>query len=156
MQTSHGNDAILSQSQYDLAEIYSLPSVVKEANSMGMRGGFSFYFTAPDSDGYIWDFSKHECRQKAFAKIREGRPYMIIGSPGFTPFSTIQSLKMRMPVGKEKVEQAREERTNHLEFCCKIYMLQVEAGRYCIHEHPLTAASWATDCMTKLRNCPAV
>ena len=35
-------------------------------------------------------------------------------------------------------------------------MLQVEAGRYFIHEHPLTATSWATECMTKLRNCPAV
>ena len=38
----------------------------------------------------------------------------------------------------------------------KIYMLQVEAGRYFIHEHPLTTTSWATECMTKLRNCPAV
>ena len=40
--------------------------------------------------------------------------------------------------------------------CCKIYMLQVMAGRYFIHEHPLTATSWATDCMTQFRNCPAV
>ena len=50
--------------------------MVKEANDMGMRGGFSLDFTAAGPDGYIWDFSKHECRQKAFAKIREGRPYM--------------------------------------------------------------------------------
>ena len=35
-----------------------------------------------------------------------------------------------MPEGKEKVERAREEGTKHLEFCYKIYMLQIEAGRY--------------------------
>ena len=52
----------------------------KEVNNMRMRGGFSIDFAAPDPDGYIWDVSKHECRQEAFAKIREWRPYMIVGS----------------------------------------------------------------------------
>ena len=42
------------QSQYDLAEILSPPS-------MGMKGGFSLDFSAPDPDDYIWDFSRHEC-----------------------------------------------------------------------------------------------
>ena len=41
------------QSQYDLAEIYSPPRVVKEANGMGMRCGFCLDSTAPDPDGYI-------------------------------------------------------------------------------------------------------
>ena len=116
---------------------------------MGMRGGFSFDLTVPDPDGPIWDFRKHECRQKAFAKIRESRPYMIIGSLERTHFSSIQNLYMRTPEGKEKVERAREEGTNHLEFCCKICMLQVAAGLF-------TATSWATECMTNLRNCAAV
>ena len=120
-------------------EIYNPPRVVKEANNMGMRGGSSLDFTAPGPDGYIWDFSKHECRQKAFAKIRECRPCMIIGSPECTPFSSIQNFDMRTPGGKEKVERAREEGTKHLEFCGNIYMLQVEAGIYFIHEHLLTA-----------------
>ena len=144
------------QSQYDLAEIYSPPRVVKDANGMGMRGGLSLDLTAPDPNGYVWDFSKHECRQKAFAMIRETRPYMIIGSPECTPFSTIQNLNMRTPEGKEKVERAREEGTKHLEFCCKIYALQIAAGRYFIHEHPLTATSWDTECMARLRASPAV
>jgi len=144
------------QSQYDLAEIYSPPRVVTEAKGMGMKGGFSLDFSAPDPDGYIWDFSRHECRQKAFKLIRESRPYMIIGSPECTPFSTIQNLNMRTPEGKEKVEKAREEGEKHLEFCCKIYAMQIAAGRYFIHEHPLTATSWATDCMKKLRESPAV
>ena len=40
------------QSQYDLAALYSPPRVVKEANGMGMRGGFSLDLIAPDPDGY--------------------------------------------------------------------------------------------------------
>ena len=48
------------QSQYDFAEHCTPPRVVKEANNMGMRGGFFLDFTAPDPDGYIWDFSKHD------------------------------------------------------------------------------------------------
>ena len=129
------------QSQHDLAEIYSPPRVVKEANGMGMRDGFSLDLAAPDPDGYISDFSKHKCRRRAFAKIRECRPYMIIGSPECTPNSNIQNLNMKTPEGKEKIERAREDGTKHLEFCCKIYMLQIEAGRYFIHEHPFTATS---------------
>ena len=34
------------QSQYDLSDIYSPPRVVKEANGMGMKGGFSLEFSA--------------------------------------------------------------------------------------------------------------
>ena len=66
---------------------------------------------------------------KAFALIRESKPYMIIGSPECTLFSTIQNLNMWTPEGKGKVGQARAEDTKHLEFCCKIYALQIAAGR---------------------------
>ena len=60
---------------------------------------------------------------------------------------------MRTPEGKEKVEQARAEGTKHLELCFKIYALQIAAVRYFIHVHRLIATSWATECMTKLREC---
>ena len=102
---------------------------------MGMKGGFSLDFSAPGPDGYIWDFSRHECRQKAFALIRESRPYMIIGFPECTPFSTIQNLNMRTPEGKEKVEKARAMGEKHLEHL-EIYAMQISAGRYIIYEHP--------------------
>ena len=81
---------------------------------------------------------------------------MIIGAPERTPFSMIQNLNMKTPEGKANVEKAREKGMERLEFCCKIYMLQVRSGRYFIHEHPLTAASWATEFMTNPRASPAV
>ena len=97
------------QSQYDLAEIYSHPRAVKEANVMGMQGGFFLDFSAPDPDGYIWDFSEHECRQKAFAYIRGSRPYMMIASLECNPFSTIQNFNMRTLEGTDNIERAQAE-----------------------------------------------
>ena len=99
------------QSSYDLAEIYSPPRVVTESKSMGMKGGFSLDFTTPESDGYVWDFGLHECRQRAFKMVRETRPYTITGSPECTPFSTIQNMNMRSPEGKAKVEGSRRTRS---------------------------------------------
>ena len=99
----------------------------------------------PDKDGYVWDFGLHDCRQRAFKMIRETRPYTITGSPQCTPFSTMQDLNMRTPESKAKVEKAREEGTKHLEFMLR--------G---VHKRPLTAASWATECMTNIRSRPAV
>merc|ERR1739836_131146 len=38
----------------------------------------------------------------------------------------------------------------HLEFCAKLYKLQIEGGRYFTHEHPSFAASWHEDIMQDL------
>ena len=115
------------QSQYDLAEIYGPPRVVKEANGTGMKGGFSLDFAAPDPDGYIWDFSKHECRQKALARIRETRPYMIIRSEECTPFSIIQNLnkaKRNPEVVEAEVSRARI----HLTWWCQFCQMHMDRG----------------------------
>ena len=29
-----------------------------------------------------------------------------------------------------------------MRFCCELYKLQAEAGRYFLHEHPAQATSW--------------
>ena len=79
----------------DLSEVYSPPRIVAEAKRMGMRGGFSLDFTVPGPDGYVWDFDKAECRSRALKLVRKVKPYMLIGSPECTPFSTLQNLNMR-------------------------------------------------------------
>ena len=38
----------------------------------------------------------------------------------------------------------------HLEFCVKLYELQVRSGRFFVHEHPAGATSWQLDCVRKL------
>ena len=127
--------------KYDLAEVYSPPRIAATARRMGMRGGLSLDFTTPEPCGYVWDFNKVKCRNRAMKSVKTIKPYMLIGSPECIPFSQIQNLNMRTPEGKEKVMKERAQGV-HLEFCRKLYMKQLRGGRYFLHEHPLTAASW--------------
>ena len=43
-----------------------------------------------------------------------------------------------------------------MKFCTELYQLQLEGGRYFLHEHPLTAASWNLGVMRKLLAHPEV
>ena len=40
----------------------------------------------------------------------------------------------------------------HMEFACQIYERQLDAGRYFLHEHPLTATSWGLKCIKRIRS----
>ena len=44
----------------------------------------------------------------------------------------------------------------HLCFCVKLYLVQIRAGRYFLHEHPNSATSWDVGCMRMLLNQPGV
>ena len=39
----------------------------------------------------------------------------------------------------------------HLKFVCYLYKLQHDAGRYFLHEHPIGAASWREEYITRVR-----
>ena len=43
----------------------------------------------------------------------------------------------------ERMEQAKR----YVEFCTEIYRLQIDNGRYFLHEHPYLATSWGLDCI---------
>ena len=75
----------------------------------------------PDQDGTIWDFSKKTCRQKAWKRLKEQRPYMLVGSPPCTPYSILQNMNARTPEGKRKVEEAKRRGQVHLKFCADMY-----------------------------------
>ena len=42
----------------------------------------------------------------------------------------------------QEVKRRRAEGELHVRFCCELYSLQAEAGRYFLHEHPANVASW--------------
>ena len=123
---------------------------------MGMKDGFSLDFTVPDPDGYVWDFDKAECRARALKVVRTQKPHMLIGSPECTPFSTLQNLNMRTPVGCAQVLEGRRRGEVHLNFCRDLYVEQMSGGRHFLHEHPLTAASWTVDAIKDLAQSPLV
>ena len=74
-------------------------------------------------------------------EIYNQQPWLVIGSPPCTMFSNLHNLG-RSDRNFEEIEKQYEEAREHLKFCCKVYKLQIESGRYFLHEHPWAAKNW--------------
>ena len=82
-------------------------------------------------------------RSKARALLLETKQFLLICSPPCTAFSSWQALNAaRLGWTAQDVKRRRAEGELHVRFCCELYKLQAEAGRYFLHEHPANAASW--------------
>ena len=78
-----------------VAEIYSAPRVTKTLKlmpSMGLVPGFALDLSGEDENGESWDFTRADMRAKARALVLEEQPFLLIGSPPCTAFSTWQAL----------------------------------------------------------------
>ena len=53
-------------------------------------------------------------------------------------------------------EKMIEEGRNHLKFCAALYQIQMDQGRYFLHEHPWSASSWKEPCIQSLVQDPRV
>ena len=73
-----------------------------------------------------------------------------------TPYSNIQNLITRTLAGKAKVEAARRRGDVHLLFCVTLARRQMEGGRYFVHAHPKSAASWSKPNIDKLPSTPGM
>ena len=83
-------------------------------------------------DGEPWDLSqpKNIARLKKF--IREGQPYVVIGSPPCTEFSSLKNF-MKHSRDPEEARAAMAKATKHMQTCVEVYIMQIEAGRYFVH-----------------------
>ncbi len=129
-----------------VSEIYSAPRITKMIRQSKLRHilpGFAFDITVNDPlDGKPWDFSLKDKRERARRLLREQGPYVLIGSPMCTQFCTWQALNAAKSPDKQAVEDARRAAVAHIEFVVELYEMQLDAGRYFLHEHPLWATSW--------------
>jgi hypothetical protein len=73
---------------HDVSEFYSPPRVVNMARELGMKGGVSLDLTIPASDGYVWDFSRKHCRDRATQIVDEKRQLFLMMSPECPPTPT--------------------------------------------------------------------
>ncbi len=143
-----------------ISEIYSPPRVTKMLEQMRNRHvmpGFALDLTVVDpDDGKPWDFTVPEKRAKARRMLRASKPYILIGSPVCTQYSTWQALnRARFPDTPEK-QRARVEAQLRLDFVISLYYEQLEGGRYFLHEHPYFATSWELESVERLMNVPGV
>ena len=78
-----------------VAEVYSAPRVTKVAKllpSLRIFPGFALDLSGEDENGESLDFTRADMRAKARALVLEEQPFLLIGSPPCTAFSTWQAL----------------------------------------------------------------
>ena len=105
--------------QVDVAEVYSPPRVTVEASKFGLKPGSAMDLRT----GY--DFTKKEDRDRAWRKLEEEKPKLLVGSPECKMFSVLQNLS---PWTVEKAKKFREAKM-HLKFVCELYREQIRCGR---------------------------
>ena len=139
----------------DVVELYSQPRIAQEATAKLYGGtkltpGWSLDLTRLDpKTGKPWDLSSEKVQSRVVRMIAEGKPLFVIGSPPCTAFSSMQNLS----IGRRDPKTVAAERRageRHMEFCLKIYSMQVKEKRFFVHEHPATATSWEMESMVKM------
>ena len=73
-----------------------------------------------------WGFTKVEDRNRLVRLVLEEKPFIVIGSPPCTWWSTIQRLNMGK-FSEENKQKRHEEALLHLNCCAKVYKLQMDA-----------------------------
>jgi len=142
-----------------VSELYSPPRVAamtKMLPSLKLLPGVSFDLTTLDpEDGQPWDFTRLDKRQRCREIIREQKPILVVGSPECRAYCSWQALNEAKDstgkIAREKVAAGL-----HLRFCCEIYEMQANEGRYFLHEHPMNATSWQENSVQNMLKRPDV
>jgi hypothetical protein len=80
------------------------------------------------------------------------KPEVVVGSPMCTMFSTLQSFTPWTRKKRQEYQQA----VKHTEFVASIYKIQIEGGRYILHEQPIGASSWKLKAIVDIGNMEGV
>ena len=143
-----------------VSEIYSPPRVTAEilkSKSEFLTPGLAFDITVNDpDDGQPWDFNVRAKREKAREILRKQQPYLLIGSPMCTAFSSWQHLNNARMGNTAKAQADKKNAIEHMNFVISLYIEQVQAGRYFLHEHPKNASSWNLPAMEELMKVSGV
>jgi len=121
----------------DLVEMYSPERIATVAREKGLRAGLSMDLLTG------WNFDREQDREEARRYVRRVKPMVVVGSPMCTAFSQLQNLNWgKSEERDEKMREALKKACRHMEFMMEIYQIQIDGGRYFLHEHPATASSW--------------
>ena len=135
-------------------ELYGRGSICREANEgrrdLNVRGLGALDLRTTKPDGSSWDFTKRSDRREARDMIRRLEPDFIIGSPPCTPYCSWNVHMNYRKMDPQRVRAMLEEGRCHLQFMAGIYRMQMQGGRYFVHEHPATALSWNERCILEL------
>ena len=138
----------------DIAEVFSPPRIAAMAQRMGFVAGSSMDLKTG------WDFSRADHRRVAIETLVREKPWIVVGSPPCTAFSVIQNLNLHKFKDDENWMKAFEEKkrqaVEHVRFCMQLYKMQMQNGRYFLHEHPEGATSWDLEMVKEIEEFPGV
>ena len=132
-----------------VGEVYSPPRVTARSSQFGVKPHFALDLTVDDDDGKPWDFSVPAKREKAKALVKLLKPYFLVGSPPCTAFSQLMNLNYAN-MSQQQISDMLTNAIAHVEFSCELYQIQIDEGRYFLHEAPDTATSWKLECVQKI------
>ena len=96
--------------------------------------GFALNLTVVDpSDGLPWDFRRKSKRDRVTALLRRQKPCMLIGSPVWKAFSTLQILNPARTRDAAAMDRAPAVAMRHLDFVVSFYREKIGGGRYLLH-----------------------
>ena len=96
-----------------------------------------------------YDFSKLEDRNRAVSRLCSEKPYVLVTSPLHSSPSKTAPLNVRSKGASDR-EQVTQKAREHLEFICKLIMIQHRNKRYFVHEHPDDTHSWHDQCVQEV------
>ena len=90
--------------------------------------------------------------------IRQHKPFVLVGSPECTAFSSWQHLNEKLATADQlkQLLKRKAEAKLHLNSVVPLYIEQIEGGRYFLHEHPSQATSWVVGSIAELQRIPGV
>ena len=132
-----------------ISEVYSEPRIAKAGKAMGLQQGTSFDIKT----GY--DFTRLEDRARAWRKLQQEKPDLLVLCPPCGPFSMLQEWNYPR-MGIEKAMYMLGEGVEHLTFAMEMFQWQVMEGRWALFEHPSTSRAWQEECVQEVLRLPEV
>ena len=115
---------------YDVAEIFSPPTICRRARARGLRGGWSLDRGALcPLTGKTWDLSRETEQKEAWNLFYKTKPKLLIAFPP----------RLDQDWSPSKVDLA-----------ANMCMSQYNAGRKFVFEHPASSLSWSLSCVKRL------
>jgi hypothetical protein len=142
-----------SHSRAKVVELYSPPRVTTHISGLPhvqLEAGMTFDLRM-GRDGKRWNFLLATDRARARQLISKEKPFVVIGSPPCTDFSSWNTRLNHKRMSKDEVRRRKVEAETLLEFAIEVYEHQIRHGRHFIHEHPASATSWSYPRMARLR-----
>ena len=131
----------------DVAELKSSSRVTNTTSSK--EGSIMNIAAVCPVTGSYYDFSELKDRNRAAYRLCSEKPYVLITSPLNTNASESTSRKIRSR-GTSDREQIMQKAREHLEFVCKLIMIQHRNKGYFIHKHLDDAFSWHDQCVREV------